>query len=92
MNRDYCEACGYTDSHDPNCPRPKAASKFVEGKWYCVGWEANDGSMQWDQFIKYEGDGCFTGDDGEEVESLFDPILQCRVAVDGADAYAVQAS
>lgn len=19
--RDYCEACGYTDSHDPNCPR-----------------------------------------------------------------------
>ena len=19
--RDYCESCGYTDSHDPNCPR-----------------------------------------------------------------------
>lgn len=19
--RDYCEACGYTESHDPNCPR-----------------------------------------------------------------------
>jgi hypothetical protein len=23
MSRDYCEACGYTDSHDPNCPRPR---------------------------------------------------------------------
>lgn len=20
--RDYCEACGYTESHDPNCPGP----------------------------------------------------------------------
>lgn len=23
MSRDYCESCGYTDSHDPNCPRPR---------------------------------------------------------------------
>lgn len=64
---------------------------FVEGKWYVVGWKREDGTMQWDQFIQYHGEGCFTGDDGEEVDSLFDPILQCRVAVDAADAYQQQA-
>lgn len=36
MSRDYCEACGYTDSHDPNCPRPKEPEyrfKESEEKW-----------------------------------------------------------
>ena len=64
--------------------------KFIEGKWYCIGWQREDGSMQWDQFLKYEGDGCFTDDDGNEVESLYDPILQCRIGVTGADAYQLQ--
>lgn len=61
------------------------------GEWYCVGWKLDDGSMQWDQFVRYEGEGCFSGDDGEEIESLFDPITQARVAPDAADAYALQA-
>ena len=64
-------------------------AKFVEGKWYAVGWKMDDGSTRWDQIIKYEGDGCFSDEDGE-VESLYDPILQMRVAVDAADAYAQQ--
>lgn len=65
--------------------------EFIEGKWYCVGWEQDDGSMQWDQFIKYEGDGCFSGDDGEPVDRLYDCSLQCYVGVTGADAYQLQA-
>lgn len=60
------------------------------GKWYAVGWKREGGEMQWDQLIRYEGDGCFSNDDGEEIESLFDPVLQTRVAVDAADAYAQQ--
>ena len=66
-----------------------ALPQFIEGKWYAVGWKMDDGSTQWDQIIKYEGDGCFS-DDGGEVESLYDPVLQMRVAVNAADAYAVQ--
>ena len=25
IRRNYCEACGYTESHDPNCPAPAEA-------------------------------------------------------------------
>ena len=67
-----------------------AKPSFIEGKWYCVGWEMDDGSIQWDQFIKYEGEGCFSNEEGEEVTSLFCPVLQLRVAVDAADRYALQ--
>ena len=65
---------------------------FTPGKWYVVGWQRDDGSMQWDQFIQYQGEGYFNDDDGNEVESLFDPNLQMRVAVDAADAYQEQVS
>ena len=67
----------------------KHKPEFVEGKWYAVGWKMDDGQIRWDQIIKYEGDDCWSDEDGE-VESLYDPILQTRVAVDAADAYARQ--
>ena len=65
--------------------------EFIEGKWYAVGWKQDDGRMDYQQIIRYEGDGCWSDDDGEEVTSLFDPILQLRIGVDGADDYALQA-
>lgn len=65
--------------------------KFEEGKWYCVGWDNDDGSTMWDAMIRYEGYGTFTGDDGNIVNGLYDPILQCLVAVNAADHYQLQA-
>ena len=58
--------------------------------WYAIGFENIDGVVEYGQIYQYHGDGFWTNDDGEEVERLWDPVLQNWIAVDGADAYAVQ--
>ena len=34
IKRDYCESCGYTESHDPNCPR-EPDEESDDGNPYC---------------------------------------------------------
>lgn len=63
---------------------------FIDGKWYCVGWKDDDDNTVWDVLIRYDGDGSFSGEDGDPIDSLFDPTLQCRVAIDAADVYQLQ--
>lgn len=72
-----------TTTHKPATPQ------FLEGKWYAVGWQMDDGSTSWDQIVRYDGEGCWSDENGE-IESLYDPILQTRVAMDAADVYAQQ--
>ena len=47
--------------------------------------------MQWDQILFYNGDGLWSDESGNVVESLYDPVLQMHVAMDAADAYQAQA-
>ncbi|MDE2104343.1 MAG: hypothetical protein KGL39_44305 [Patescibacteria group bacterium] len=64
---------------------------FETGRWYCVGWTRDDGSISWNEFIRYDGDGCFSDESGDPVEYLRDPNLDMmRVAPTAADHYALQ--
>jgi hypothetical protein len=39
---------------------------------------------------KYEGEGCWTDDDGEQVDLTLDPVLGFKVPVRDADAFGEQ--
>lgn len=71
-----------------------AGRPLVAGKWYCIGFElfsmADTPRIDYGQIIRYDGDGCWSDDNGEPVESLWDPELQMPVAMNAADAYACQ--
>jgi len=63
---------------------------LLPGRWYCIGWMRDDGTMQWEDLIRYVGDGQFENEEGEPVEYLWCPDLQARVSVHAADAYQLQ--
>jgi len=69
-------------------------SKLTPGKWYACAFASmeDEAIIEWGNatIAKYEGDGYWSDESGEEVDSLWDPILQARVAMDAADAYAQQ--
>lgn len=72
----------------------KAPEALVPGKWYAIGFEryslTDEPAMQWGEILQYLGNGQWADDNGEPVESLFDPELQMSVAMDAADAYQAQ--
>jgi hypothetical protein len=59
----------------------------LEAGWYVIGFENLDGTPDYGPIYHYHGEGYWTDEGGEEIESLWDPILQDRVAVDAADFY-----
>lgn len=67
-------------------------AEFIPGKWYAMCFaEVDEKIFPGGALLgKYEGDGCWSGDDGEEIESIWDPVLQCRVSPNGADCYVEQ--
>jgi len=72
-------------------------AKLEAGKWYACGFQTFDTDapgvvIDWGgaAIYRYDGEGCWSDESGEEVTSLFDPFLQARVAMHAADAYMVQ--
>lgn len=60
--------------------------------WYCVGFENEEGDINWggSPIYHYVGDGCWEDDDGNAVDYFFDTFLQLNVSTDAADAYLPQ--
>jgi hypothetical protein len=67
----------------------------TEPGWYCIGWERLDKDEQgrfgpdMGDILYFDGSQWNT-EFGEEVDSLFDAVLQDRVAMDAADYYVRQ--
>ena len=59
----------------------------LEKGWYVVGFDLLDGQPDYGPIYHYHGDGFWTDESGEEIESIWDPICQTRVATDAADFY-----
>lgn len=60
------------------------------GKWYCIGFENQNGEIEWGGAALYQWNGdCWLDDEGEP-RILFDCNLQLNVADDAADAYLPQ--
>lgn len=61
--------------------------------WYVTAWNMGEngesGEWSFGIFVQVE-DGEFYDEDGELLESIFDPVLQIHVAADAADAYVPQ--
>ena len=71
----------------------KSENDLTPGKWYAVGFEdCGFGGIDWggSMLYRYDGDGCWSDDDGEPVELTLDPVLQFKVPVRDADAFAEQ--
>lgn len=57
--------------------------------FYVTAWCHMDGEWEFGIFVLL-ADGEFYDEDGEAIESIFDPVLQIRVAPGAADAYVPQ--
>lgn len=68
-------------------------AELTAGKWYAIGFKQKEGEeINWSaaMIYKYEGNGIWSNEEGEEVEDTLDPALQLRVPCGAADAFAVQ--
>lgn len=57
--------------------------------WYAIGQEDVNGVIEYGPIYEFTG-AEWLDEDGELVTSLWDPILECRVAMDAADSYVRQ--
>jgi hypothetical protein len=65
---------------------------LVAGRWYALAIRDLDGELDWSgaRLLRYDGDGCWSDEAGEEVERLWDPIVENWIAPEAVDAFAVQ--
>ena len=57
--------------------------------WYVTAWHQLDGEWDFGIFVQVI-DGEYYDEDGEPLESIFDPVLQVRCGPGAADAYIPQ--
>lgn len=55
--------------------------------WYVIGFENIDGTPAYGPIYRYHSENYWSDESGEEIETLFDPVLQLRVATNAADFY-----
>lgn len=67
-------------------------SGLIAGAWYAIGIKNLDDAIEWGcmPIHKYEGEGYWTNDDGEQVETTWDATLQMSVGINSADGYLQQ--
>lgn len=66
---------------------------LIPGRWYAIGFRGLESdAVDWSGAVlyKYEGDGVWINEAGEEVADTLDPVLQLRVPCGAADAFALQ--
>jgi len=59
----------------------------LEAGWYVIGFDNLDGTPDYGPIYHYDGEGYWTDEAHEQIERLWDPILQTYIATDGADFY-----
>lgn len=57
--------------------------------FYVTAWKQMDGEWDFGIFVELI-DGEFYDEDGDQLESIFDPVLQIRCSPGAADAYIPQ--
>lgn len=64
---------------------------LIPGRWYAIGFKPLDGEIEWGgcMLYRYEGEGEWSDENGP-VDDTWDPVLQYRVHVSDADAFALQ--
>lgn len=60
--------------------------------WYAIGFQGEDGQINWGAapIYRYVGDGEWVDEEESPIDSFYDPFLQLRVATNAADAYLPQ--
>lgn len=82
-----------TDVHSASTQsESRASANLVAGKWYAIGFTGETREIDWGSAMiyRYDGDGCWSDDEGEVVHAFWDPFLQMLVSTDAACAYEPQ--
>lgn len=66
---------------------------LTAGRWYAIGIKNLSEKIEWGcaPLGKYLGDGCWSDDEGEPLETTWDVTLQVQISINDADAYMLQA-
>lgn len=67
-------------------------AELVPGRWYAIGVANVEDKIEWAgaPLLKYEGAAGWFDEKGEQVEFVWDPLIEDDIAVSSADAFMAQ--